>query len=225
MHRSDKTGYALIAKRPRKAREMLNATSVRRTGYSHFRLTSFSHFLFYKKGSFCAKCQTNFAKYCTERKKIVRNGRSVRRGYFVQLLYSRHFTKWPQNAKHNKCAAGLRELSLKIYKRATRYLRTTKKHGWSESFAEKIISSQNTIKTTHATHYSLILQSLMLASTSSVCAKNPFEFIIKTARLVKQDKLSFTKECFAKCYETPSAHYLWCVPISLFRPSFVVVRE
>ncbi len=47
------------------------------------------------------------------------------------------------------------------------------------------------------------------SQTSSVRVKNSFEFVLETARLAKQDELSF-----AKRYESPSTHYLWCVPIS-----------
>ncbi len=72
----------------------------------------------------------------------------------------------------------------------------------------------------HATRYLLIIQSFTRESTSSVRVKNPFEFVLETARLAKQDELTF-----AKHYETPSTHNSWCVLISLFCPSFIVVRE
>ncbi len=48
---------------------------------------------------------------------------------------------------------------------------------------------------------------------------------METTRLAKQHKPSFVKKRFAKHYETPSTHHSWCVPISLFRPGFGVVRE
>ncbi len=69
-------------------------------------------------------------------------------------------------------------------------------------------------------HYLLIVQSFAPESTSPDRAKNPFEFVMVTTCLVKQDEPSFTKR-----YETPSTHYLWCVPILLFHPGFVMVRE
>ncbi len=53
---------------------------------------------------------------------------------------------------------------------------------------------------------------LHLSQTSSVHTKNPFEFVVETARLAKQDEPSFAKKWFAKHYEPPSTHYSWCVP-------------
>ncbi len=40
--------------------------------------------------------------------------------------------------------------------------------------------------------------------------------------MVKKNGPSFMKKSFTKRYETPSTHYLRCVPILLFRSSFVV---
>ncbi len=76
----------------------------------------------------------------------------------------------------------------------------------------------------HASHYSLLVQSFASEFTSSVHAKNSFEFVILTTCLVKQDEPSFAKKCFAKHYKTHT-HCLWCVPISLFHSVFVMVCE
>ncbi len=38
-----------------------------------------------------------------------------------------------------------------------------------------------------ATHYLLIVQSFEPKSTSSICSKTPFEFVMETARLAKQN--------------------------------------
>ncbi len=102
-------------------------------------------------------------------------------------------------------------------KRTTHYLQTTAKHGWNESFLEKIVGLQNTMKTMLHT---ICWSSEVSCLSSSVHAKNPFEFIMETAHLAKVDELSF-----AKCYETSSTHYSWCIPTSLFHLCFVVVRE
>ncbi len=75
------------------------------------------------------------------------------------------------------------------------------------------------------THYSLIIQSFAPESTSSARTKNPFEVVMDATCLVKQNEQSFAKKCYAKCYEKPSTRYLWCVLISLFRPSFAVVHK
>ncbi len=45
----------------------------------------------------------------------------------------------------------------------------------------------------HATHYLLIIQSFTPKFTTSVCAKSPFEFVMETTRLPKQNEPSFAK--------------------------------
>ncbi len=66
----------------------------------------------------------------------------------------------------------------------------------------------------HATLSETLIYSWIVCShprTSSVLAKNPFEFVMETTRLAKQDELSFVKKHFAKLYEPHSTHYSWCV--------------
>ncbi len=76
----------------------------------------------------------------------------------------------------------------------------------------------------HATRYSLIVQSFAPESTSSVRMKNPFEFIVETVRLAKQDEPVLQKNILwnaTKQLHTTRGTY----QISLFHPSFVVLTN
>ncbi len=57
-----------------------------------------------------------------------------------------------------------------------------------------------------------------LSRITSDHTKNPFEFVVETADLAKQNEPSF-----AKRYKPLSTHYSWYVPILWFRSDFVVV--
>ncbi len=69
------------------------------------------------------------------------------------------------------------------------------------------------------THYSFIIQSFVSVSTFSVLVKNPFEFVMETACLAKQDEPSFAKKIF---HET-----LWNIFYTLFmvRTNFSVSSQ
>ncbi len=69
-----------------------------------------------------------------------------------------------------------------------------------------------------ATHYSLIIQSFMPESISSVCAKNDFDFVMETARLAKQDEPSSAKKCFVKMLQNTYTLFV-------LRTSFVVLSR
>ncbi len=70
-------------------------------------------------------------------------------------------------------------------KRATHYSQTTTKPVWNENFTEKNCKFAK-LNENHATHYSSIVKSF--TPESNFLRKIPFEFVMETAHLAKQDE-------------------------------------